>query len=301
MAAVSAADRLNDGSEPTVLFLHIGKTAGLTLRKILRRQFPSSRIMVLKGELLEPRRLRRDDAIRTFASLPERERARPRLIMGHMVFGAHEFVPRPSTYITLLRNPVPLTVSQYSYVLRTPSHPLHDQLISTRLTLDSYVRSGMSLETDNSQTRAIAGDVTTPFGECTAQMLEVAKQNIEKHFAVVGFAERFDESLIFLRKAFGWRSLHYVRLNVAPGRERKADVPTTTLKAIADQNWLDMELHRWALARFEESIAADPSFALALRRFKLANQVYVPWGHVKYTLPKRLRTAFERRESEPGT
>jgi len=296
MPPTGAGATHNEESEPTVLFLHIGKTAGLTLRKILRRQFPPSRIMVLKGEPLGSGRLRREDTIRTLAILPESERARPRLIMGHMVFGVHEFVPRPSTYITLLRNPVSLTVSQYNYVLRTPGHPLHRTAISRYRTLDDYVRSGVSLETDNSQTRALAGDTTTPFGECTSRLLDLAKENVEKHFAVVGLAERFDESLIVLRKAFGWTKLYYVRVNVAPGHYRKDGVPATTLEAIAERNWLDMELYKWAAERFEERVASDASFEPALQRFRLENRVYAPWGHVRYTLPRRLRARFGRQD-----
>ena len=34
---------------PTVIFLHIGKTAGTTLRRILRHNFRSSEIMVVRA------------------------------------------------------------------------------------------------------------------------------------------------------------------------------------------------------------------------------------------------------------
>ena len=46
-----------------------------------------------------------------------------------------------------------------------------------------YIRSGMSLEMDNSQTRAIAGDLSTPFGGCTDEMLERAKANLDESFS----------------------------------------------------------------------------------------------------------------------
>src|SRR4029077_1199286 len=79
--------------EPTVIFLHIGKTAGTTLRRIPRRHYPKSDIMVVRS-----RPFTREHTLAQFAELPEAQRSAPRLIMGHTVFGLHELVPRPSTY-----------------------------------------------------------------------------------------------------------------------------------------------------------------------------------------------------------
>ncbi|MGH3075770.1 MAG: hypothetical protein ACRDQC_12610, partial [Gaiellales bacterium] len=95
----------------TIIFLHIGKTAGSTLRPVLKRQFSRSEAITIRA-----RRRPREETLTDFARLPEADRMRPRLIMGHTVFGLHESVPRPSTYITMVRNPVRLAVSQYRYV-----------------------------------------------------------------------------------------------------------------------------------------------------------------------------------------
>jgi galactose-3-O-sulfotransferase len=275
---------------PTVIFLHIGKTAGMTLRMILNRHFAPSDIMVLRNRDLTPRahRLRREETVRHFAHLPESDRRRARLIEGHTIFGLHEVVPRPSTYITLLRNPIALTISQYNFVARKPRHWLHEDVAATDMTLDAYVRSGISLETDNSQTRALSGDTNTPFGACSEQMLEIAKSNVEKHFSVVGLTERFDETLLLLRRAFGWSKLYYVQANVAPNRSPRDSIPPSTLRRIENQNELDMELYRWARQRFDEAIATHHGFSDELRRFRRGNALYRPWGHLTYTMPRRM-------------
>ena len=67
--------------------------------------------------------------------------------------------------MTMLRDPVRLAVSQHRYVLRTPGHRHHER--AQGMTLEEYVASGFALEMDNSQTRAIAGDIGTPYGGCT--------------------------------------------------------------------------------------------------------------------------------------
>ncbi|MGZ4532437.1 MAG: hypothetical protein ACXVXP_08805, partial [Mycobacteriaceae bacterium] len=84
-------------SDPTVVFLHIGKTAGATLRRILPRNLPRTRVLRLRNPSWSPHGFLSTLPIEQFAGMPEAERLRPRLIMGHMVFGIHEFVPRPST------------------------------------------------------------------------------------------------------------------------------------------------------------------------------------------------------------
>jgi hypothetical protein len=274
-------DRRTAPLDPTVIFLHIGKTAGTTMRQVLRRNFRSSDIMVVRV-----RGRPREETLERFGVLPEEVRARPRLIMGHTVFGLHELVPRPSTYISMIRGPRSLVVSQYRFVLRTPGHRHHQLVTSARMSIEEYIRSGISMEMDNSQTRAIAGDRATPYGECSDEMLERAKRNVEEDFAVVGLTERFDESLILLQKAFGWSRLQYVRANVSPNRD-PVELTESVLSLIDEHNRLDNELYRFVAERFEEAVARHPSFQDDLARLKRANALYRPWGVLTHTIPQR--------------
>jgi hypothetical protein len=272
---------------PTVIFLHIGKTAGMTMRQVLRRQFPRSDVLVVRTPNRNPRRLLREESLEYFASLPVDVRAGSRLIMGHTIFGLHELVPRPCVYITLLREPLKLVASQYNFVRRTPGHWLHETAL--RMSLPEYVQSGVSLEMDNSQTRALSGDVSTDFGQCSESMLETAQRNIDGHFAVVGLTERFDESLVLLSRAFGWPRLRYVRANVTPSHQRY-ELSPDTVAMIRKLNVLDQELYVRTAAALQHSIDADASFGDDLRRLRLANTIYRPWGHLTHTIPKQLRS-----------
>jgi hypothetical protein len=281
---------------PTVIFLHIGKTAGSTLRQVLRRQFRASETMVVRSPVRDPKRLRREETLAYFAGLPETERRRPRLILGHTIFGLHEYVPRPSTYITLMRDPVSLVLSQYYYVRRTPGHWLYET--AQRMTLDEYVRSGVSLETDNSQTRAISGDTTTEFGHCSRAMLDVARRNIEEHFSVIGLVERFDASLVMLGRHFGWSKLAYVRVNVAPQDQRR-EVSTDTREAIERQNAIDLELYGQVQQAFDRRVDADPAFERDLRRLQRQKAFYTPWGRLTRTWPRRVMNTIGVRRHPP--
>ena len=122
---MSIVRRSSGSKQPTVIFLHLGKTAGATLRRILRRNVPGSQTLALRNPSSAPHGFLSAIPIERFADLPETERARPRLIMAHMVYGIHEHVPRPATYITLLRHPVARALSGYKSARYWPGHRLH--------------------------------------------------------------------------------------------------------------------------------------------------------------------------------
>lgn len=286
--------------EACVIFLHIGKTAGTTFRTIANRHYRSSEIYTLpRGQPDDATRPPREGTLKDFARLPEERRAEFRLIQGHTIFGLHESIPRPSTYITLLRDPVALVRSQYDYVRRWKTHRLHDTVVSGGMSLRDYIESGVSLEMDNSQTRAIAGDMRTAFGECSPEMLAAAKEHIEGHFAVVGFTERFDETLVLLSRMFGWSRLHYVRSNVGPGHRRQP-LPEDTLRVIHEHTRLDSELYRYAERRFDQLLAQDSAADRKLRRLRALNSLYRPWGSFTYTLPKRLYRQLKGKGRDAG-
>jgi hypothetical protein len=278
--------------DATVIFLHIGKTAGATMRRALRKEFSARQVLELKAPTVVPGRLRRDGAIEHFASLPEPERARLRLIMGHMTFGLDEAVPRPSTYVTLLREPLKLIASQFHHVKRHEGHLLHEEARAYP-DLGSYVRSGISLEMDNSQTRAFAGDTTTPFGGCTREMLQRAKANLERAFAVVGLTERFDESLVLMQRAFAWDKLRYVSVNIDPGRGQRSPVSPEDLELVRGQNALDLDLYAWATDRFDGTLRGWSGFEEAYAGFREANERYQPWGKLAQ-MPRNLAERITR-------
>ena len=263
----------------TVIFLHIGKTAGTTLRQVMRRQFPAAAVMTVRA-----RRRPREETLTDFARLPSAERLRPRLIMGHTVYGLHESIERPSTYVTMLRDPVRLVHSQYRYVLRTPGHRHHEA--AQGMSFAAYVESGIALEMDNSQTRAIAGAVGVPFGACDEDVFDRARRHLDEHFAWVGLTEMFDESLLMLGRTFGWPDVRYVSRNVArSSRPMPADD-----RALAERmNAFDRRLYDHARDRLAERIAAVPEFAEELVRFRRANDRYRIWGRLSYTWPSAVR------------
>lgn len=125
------------------------------------------------------------------------------------------------------------------------------------MSLGSFVQSGLSIETDNHQTRILSG-MWPAFGNCTAEMLEVAKKNLRLHFAVVGLTEYFEQSMVLMRKTLGWNipfhlslirkafggsSQFYEKTNVSINRPQKEDLSEDDLNTIKKFNELDLKLY----------------------------------------------------------
>lgn len=275
----ASAERV-DVEEATLIFLHIAKTGGQTFNAILRRQYPEDRIFSVIGQDVE-------DRIRVYMEWPEARRAAIRLIMGHVHFGIHEHIPGPSTYVTLLRDPVERALSTYYYVRRKPDHPAHREIVEREMDLGRVVRSGLLPMLDNGQTRILygLGHWDVPYGECGEELLEGAKRNVERHFALVGTTERFDATLRLLERRFGWSRSFYRRRNVSKRRPGRDDVSPEALEAARRHNRLDLELYQWVDRRLEEAIRrAGGGFALRSAALERANRVWNSLRSVKARL-----------------
>jgi hypothetical protein len=238
------------------------------LHAIIERWYPPEKILSFGADAQE--------SVRKFTELPETRRGEIQVLKGHMGFGLHEFMPQPSTYITIMRDPVDRTISYYHHILRKPDHYLHQEVVSGEMSLKEVVCGEMTPDMDNGQTRLLSGVWNTvPCGCCSTEMLEQAKRNLRDHFAVVGLVERFDETLMLLRKTFGWGVPFYVRANVTPNRPPKASLSQDVLEAVEKYNELDLELYECARQLFEEQVGRrGGSFAMEVQVFRALNRAY---------------------------
>ena len=272
-----------------LIFLHIPKAAGSTLHPVLERHYSKRAYQTISLP----------DQLEAFKQLPEAERRRIRLLKGHMPFGMHSYLAGHSRYITLLRHPAERVVSHYYYAKRTPDHYLHHH-ISSGMSLAEFASAGLSGELHNGQVRLLAGhDQDIPCGECTRDLLDTAKRNIEDGFAVVGLTERFDESLVLMGIALGWNwTPYYLNRNVTQDKPVAKQIDPLALKAIEQANQLDFELYDWASLRFQDQLAqhkltADERLAQLYR----ANRLYRPWGELIDGVKRSLKTHLTARAS----
>lgn len=271
------------------IFLHIPKTAGTTLNYVLQRQYCGrNAIHTLDGP--EP-----EHAVQQLDKLPSAQRQAIQLLRGHCAYGAHRFLAEPSSYFTLLRDPIDRVVSHYYYVLHTERHPDHADLVERNYSLVEYIQSGTIPMLENGQTGLLSGrigrELQPNYAKCGEAELKLAECNLAQSFDVVGLQEEFDSTLLLLKRAYNWKQPYYVKQNVTRARPRIEELSAETMEAIRAYNKWDIELYDRVAAKFRDQIARQgPEFAEELKRFRAANYRY---GQVRL-LVRRVRSRARR-------
>ncbi|MCA9932716.1 MAG: sulfotransferase family 2 domain-containing protein [Ardenticatenaceae bacterium] len=268
----------DQNERPTLIFLHILKTAGTTLNIILENYYAQDRTVATY-----PNRQHPDGSIEGFHALSTAEKANIDLLTGHMGFGLHKYLPRPAVYITILRDPVERVISRYYHEYRDPHSLLHPA-IRDGMDLKEYVKYYAKVaDMDNLQTRMIAGNwEKRGFGPCTKEMLATAKQNLQDYFVVVGLTERFDETYLLLKKTLGWKTTLYQKYNVTPNRPKKRNISEETLQVIREYNRYDIELYHFASKLFDTQIQQQGwRFASEAKLFQLYKILYPTYWRLR--------------------
>lgn len=261
-----------------LVFIHIPKTAGSTLRAIMQRQYRPEEIYHIHWNF------DRDAPFASYIDLPDQERQQTRVLYGHIPFGIHRQLQRSTTYFTLLRDPVDRCISHYYHIRKLPNHFHYKR--ATELDLAEFVASGVFREMDNGQVRQLTGAGALPFGGCSSDLLDQAIANLEAHFCVAGLQERFDETLLLLRRAMRWpRPPLYQRRNVGKLRSQRDAFSPEVLRVVADHNTLDQQLYDYVAGRFAQTIADQGAgFALEFRAFSLANRLVPSLANLRRNL-----------------
>jgi hypothetical protein len=253
-----------------VIFIHIPKAAGRTIRSIVTRQYAPGEILPIEGQLGEPH------------IPPLEDTRRARMVIGLVHYGFHQQLPSPSTYLTLLREPVSRVLSLYRYIIANQRHHLHEWVASKGLI--GFVSSDVDThEVENGQTRQIAG--ITERSSLDPSSLARAKQHLEESFTAVGLVERFDESIMLFKRRLGWRLPFYVRKNVTGTPATRAT--DEALEIIRSRNTLDIQLYEFGRDLFDREMRREgPSFQMEVTMFRALNaaaQAY--WATRRWTRP----------------
>jgi hypothetical protein len=272
----------------TVIFLHIPKTAGTTLYRILEQNYAKKDIYTFW----------QDGSIDTFKQLSVERKAQIRLLRGHAGYGMHAYLPGPRVYFTMLRDPIKRTISYYHYARRVPAHYCYDLINRQQMSLLDFVTSGSDPMADNAHTRLLYGlesGQEIPAGQCTSQMLETATHNLAR-LAVVGLAEEFDAKLVLLKRAFGWQKLAYAPQNVADERSKRQPISAETLAALAEVNRFDVQLYACARELFHERVQQlGDSFQQESAALQATNR----WLRPYYKIPLETAGVLGARISAP--
>ncbi|TSC96842.1 MAG: hypothetical protein Athens071426_314 [Parcubacteria group bacterium Athens0714_26] len=249
-----------------LIFLHLTRTGGSTLRGIIERQINRGAAYRIKGNSIEK-------TIEDFKNFSQVERDKIKFLSGHMPLGLHKYFSVPCDYITMLRDPIEKVISEYYYMKNFPQHTYYQTI--KNMSLKDHALSRVN-SVVNYQARVLSDNWGMPHVESSplpSNALEVAKENLRKYFKVVGVMEKFDETLLVFKKVLGWKNIYYIRNNVNAKRPLKSEISQDVLDIIKKNNALDIELHKLAGQLLEDSIKKyGPSFEEDLKRFRVINK-----------------------------
>lgn len=266
-----------------VVFTHIPRTGGTTLRQVLRRQYSRPEFLQVDGNARNTYRLLERE--------PRERRERVRCVTGHLPFGVHALFRRPVSYITMLRDPVARFMSTFRSLHFFPNHPHYDPIVARDAGPRDYLRylrgeaeDGEVLNAQSYQLagrRALAGEV--PGG----RVLELARRNLKEKYVFFGLSEAYDASLIQLMELMSWGRAEYVR------RSRSASgdgTPSQALReAIIEHNRLDAKLYHFAVELFEKRSNQLPVLERRIRHFDAMNRSFEAWAGGMLELFSKMR------------
>jgi hypothetical protein len=173
---------------PTLVHIHIPKTAGTSLNEVLTGFFPSTEVHSVDGDYMD------------LAKLSNAGLGKLRLIKGHMQHGAHELLGGNTVYLCLLRRPAPRIFSFFRYIKRQPLHPLNKMVSATGVTFGEFLLFATDIpelrnEIDNGQTRRLADMMNSAGQGREAEAFASAVANLLAPDMIFGLSERFDDYL----------------------------------------------------------------------------------------------------------
>ena len=236
-------------------FIHIQKTAGTTLRKlILDREGAAHCAEIYREETL------REDVASAL------QNPSMRWLTGHFPLYP-ELQDSHIQRITLLRDPQDRLLSHYFHVVRSTK----EKHLAWKREFQSLPEFAAMPRMQNVETRFLAGleEEAPPPGE---EHLGQAMKNLEG-FTFVGIQEHMRPSIILLADALGWKNLVYETYNRGGEDQRYAQLKREFARELAAATALDQQLYDHAKAAFLQQWNRHPYRSFKLARLLANNQI----------------------------
>ena len=225
--------------------MHIPKTGGSSLRDSLFQVYRRGEQLHLYDSP-DPDIIHADE----FPGLPEARRAQPRLILGHFYYGLHEHVPRPSRYLTIIRDPLERVASLYHHYRRAATLRPESRagsegraIIEGGMDLQEWGFGLERVEIDNEILRRVTGRPGVPFGQCPDDMLDEALEHVDERFLRVLVLEQHARSMRALDRALGVHVPALGFVNVNDERQPLASLPAAAVAQVRELNHLDQRFY----------------------------------------------------------
>jgi hypothetical protein len=231
-----------------VVFNHIPKTAGTTLRFILTQNYSPDETLFVDNYWDQPAMRR---------AIEDNERRRQlKLVYGHHAYAFAQVYKGPVNLITFLREPFSRLVSHYHYAQRVEEDKNHKY---SSLSLEDFARA---TQMDDYQARQLvfpmSKDLIPKTLEMRGTLFKIAMDHLRERVSFSGIVEHFDESVVMLRDHLKWPKLPiYAPLMVNDKMWCNEHSETTRNRMLEVYLPVSRMLYDYALQRHENRWSAE--------------------------------------------
>jgi hypothetical protein len=242
-------------TDALICYIHINKNAGNSIIEALVNNYPGR----FEQYLVSGRRSTTSSGAKTVDVLDEDVRRivaeigarqhRYDAVALNLPVGIDRMIDRPTSYITMMREPVDRCVSYWYWAYK--KRDSGNLWAALQAGVPAGV-DGLPLQFRNDQVRFLSG---TPNVEVTADDLKLAIKTIKERFAFVGAVEQFDECREFLARTLSWTGSAAFHLNKGDRDDRRL-LPPGIVEVFQAANLWDMELYQWLTRKYLPSMLA---------------------------------------------
>lgn len=240
---------LKKPDKEVMAYVHIPKTAGTTLNSIINSNYHPARVFNLtvagrmdidgKGKTL----FSRDQDTQEIRERIKAHQKQINCISGHLPYGVHKLIDRPTHYITILREPLSRALSQWRHAIRAGEQSaLGRLLLEYDFNLQKALEDNAVLQFMNDQTRMITGSDRVHLDE---RDYDEALNVLQSDYALVGLSETFSVFLTEASSKFNWSNTLYSKLNTAPRDSENIRFTKNEEALIRQYNKIDFDLYSW--------------------------------------------------------
>jgi hypothetical protein len=239
-------------NQPVIVYLHIYKTGGSSVREFLARTFDGHDFLDVSfydrsGSDGLPRTLDGpDEYARELVSVARANQHILRYVAADVPYGFHRHLDVPVWYCATLRDPVQRLLSYVRFARRDPKTSIWPLLTAVDFDFDRLVREHRLYAFHNDQVRMLSGSARVAL---SLDDLNTAKERIQSGEVHVAASDGLERLRREVERDFGVVGPPVPRLNTTD--------PTTSdflgdeaIRQLRDLNELDAELWRWYSATY---------------------------------------------------
>ena len=217
-------------SDATLLFMHLTKTAGGSVKSILQESLGDKAFFYNAGSPVE-------DIVSKGK----------KVIFGHYAFGLHEDLDIPENYACFLRNPLNRTISHYYHLYNNDKGPVGNKIRESADNINDYFAGSIHWEFSNFMCKVIGGYRRDSELKVDRSLCRKAIANLNE-MDFVGIFEFLELSLSMMFRKLDIPVTDIPQVNI--GKYKLGDIRPSTYNEIIRLNRWDFLLYEVATELF---------------------------------------------------